>query len=202
MFYGTNFIYNFLYFFTAMSPAYFLFLLKLNEKFEKELTISIEIKEINIKLNVYIFCLILLILVVISSLILSWLLRRSFIKQSGTPVTLQKTAEYKPKNIEDSNGNVISFLLGSILPVVIIIENSLSISLIVFFILQLILFILMRKSSDIFPNIILIINGIDLCKMENGDYLFVLKGNSDEINNVIQLGDASKSKLHITAHKK
>lgn len=198
MFYGTRFIYNLLYFVTAMSPAYFLFLLQLNEKFEKPLDKVI----FDYNITIYHWCAILFLLIIILSLVLKKLLLLQFTRGLGTPVLPNKLQKFSVSNIDESNGNIISFLLGNIIPAVLIMESSLSEATIVFILLQLIIFILITKSSDIFPNILLIILGIDLCKTKDGDYLFILKGSSTSMERVYQLGDAGKSKIYITAYKK
>lgn len=113
-----------------------------------------------------------------------------------------KLQEFSKINIEESNGNVISFLLGNIIPVVLIMENSINETIIVFILLQLIIFILIVKSSDIFPNILLLILGVDLCKTKNGNYLFTFNGENTNIERVYQIGDAGNSKTYITAYKK
>lgn len=181
-----------------MSPAYFLFLLQLNEKFNQPLDTIIY----DYNINVYHWCTIVFLLIILLSLLLKKLLLIQFTKGLGTPVLTNKLHKFSATNIDESNGNIISFLLGNIIPAVLIMESSLSEATIVFILLQLIIFILITKSSDIFPNILLIILGIDLCKTKDGDYLFILKGSSPTIDRVYQLGDASKSKIYITAYKK
>lgn len=198
MFYGTRFPYKLLYFVTAMSPAYFLFLLQLNHKFNGE--IEFMIKKQNV--NVYHLCCILFLLIISLSLILKFLINRQFKKGRGYLLLNNELGEFDRRQIDDSNGNIISFLLGTIIPAVLIIETSLIEAVIVFVILQVIIFILVNKSNEIFPNIMLIILGIDICKMASGKYLLILKGNNREISKVIQLGNPSKSKLFITSLKK
>lgn len=198
MFYGTRFPYKLLYFVTAMSPAYFLFLLQLNHKFNGEIEFMIKKQDI----NVYHLCCILFLLVISLSLILKFLISRQFKKGRGYFLLNNELGEFNRRQIDDSNGNIISFLLGTIIPAVLIIETSLIEAVIVFVILQVIIFILVNKSNEIFPNIMLIILGIDICKMASGKYLFILKGNNREISKVIQLGNPSKSKLFITSLKK
>lgn len=198
MFYGTRFNYNLLYFITAMSPAYFLFLLQVNEKFDQPFDKVIY----GLNFNIYVWCAILFTFVVILALTLKKLLYIQYTKGLGTPVMPNKFQKFSESNIEESNGNVISFLLGNIIPVVLIMENSINEAIIVFIILQLIIFILIMKSSDLFPNILLIILGVDLCKTKDGNYLFIFKGKNVNVEKVYQLGDAGKSKIYITAYKK
>lgn len=198
MFYGTRFPYKLLYFVTAMSPAYFLFLLQLNYKFNGKIEITLKKQDI----NVYDLCCILFLVVISLTLILKFLLNRQFKKERGHLLLNNELGEFNKNKIEDSNGNIISFLLGTVIPAVLIIETSLIEAIIVFVILQIIIFILINKSSEIFPNIMLIILGIDICKMASGKYLFILKGSNRDIDKVLQLGNPSKSKLFITSVKK
>lgn len=198
MFYGTRFPYKLLYFVTAMSPAYFLFILQLNHKFNGEIGFTLKKQDI----NVYHLCCILFLLVISLSLILKFLLNRQFKKGRGYLLLSNELGEFDKNKIEDSNGNIISFLLGTVVPAVLIIETSLIEAIIVFVILQIIIFILVNKSSEIFPNIMLIILGVDICKMASGKYLFILKGRNRDISKVLQLGNPSKSKLFITSLKK
>lgn len=181
-----------------MSPAYFLFLLQLNHKFKIETKFTLW----NIELDVYKLCVLLLLLIVCLSFFLMFLLKRQFSKGLGTELLEAEVKEFSKNNIEESNGNVISFLLGNVVPAVLIIETSIKEAVIVFIILQLIIFILVSKSSDIFPNILLIILGMDLCKMSNGKYLLIFKGEDADTTKVFQIGTADKSKLFITSYKR
>lgn len=181
-----------------MSPAYFLFLLQLNHKFKNEIKLEIWSRE----LNVYHLCILLLIIIILLSLFLKYLIKRQFNKGRGNLLLNSELFDFDVSRIDDSNGSVISFLLGIVIPAVLIIETSLIEAIVVFIILQSIIFILVNKSSEIFPNIILIILGVDICKMVNGRYLLILKGKNREISKVIQLGTPSKSKLFITSYKK
>ncbi|MGG0293729.1 antibiotic resistance protein VanZ [Bacillus pacificus] len=198
MFYGTRFSYNLLYFLTAMSPAYFLFLLQVNQKFNNPFNKKI----FGISFNVYIWCLILFFILTIMAVILRALLKLQFKQGLGTPVLRNELYKFSKANIEESNGSVISFLLGNIIPVVLIMENSIKEATVVFILLQVIVFILTVKSSEIFPNIVLIILGLDICKTKDGNYLFIFNGEDNNPERVYQLGDAGKSKLYITAYKK
>lgn len=198
MFYGTRFIYNLLYFVTAMSPAYFLFLLQVNDKFNK----PFDKKIIGIDFNIYTWCLVLFLSLSVIAFILKWLLKVQFKKGLGTPVLSNKLDKFSSYNIEETNGSVVSFLLGNIIPVVLIMENSIKEAIVVFLLLQVIIFILTVKSSEVFPNIVLIILGIDICKTKDGNYLLTLNGQDEEILKVYQIGDVRKSRLYVSAYKK
>lgn len=198
MFYGTRFTYNLLYFLTAMSPAYFLFLLQINEKFNQPFDYCFW----GINFNIYIWCLVLFLILIIVAFGLKKLLIIQFKRGLGTPVFERDLFKFSKSNIEENNGSVISFLLGNIIPVVLIMENSIKEAFVVFILLQTIIFILTMKSSEIFPNIVLIILGVDICKTKDGDYLFIFKGENVNVESVYQLGDAGKSRIYITAYKK
>jgi len=191
LFYGTKLFYKVLYYITAMAPAYFLFLLQINNKFNKTFTIDI-----------YLLCIILFILIISLAFILRSILFRHYAKGRGNEVPSSEIQKYSQPNLEESNGSVISFLLGNIIPGVLIMENSIYEALVVFFTLQILIFILIMKSSDIFPNILLIILGVDLCKTKEGKYLFIFKKEDVSELKVFQIGDSSKSKTFITIYKK
>lgn len=198
MFYGTRFGYNLLYFLTAMSPAYFLFLLQINEKFNQ----PFDKMFFGISFNIYTWCLVLFLILIALALILKYLLKVQFTKGLGTPLLTNELYKFFKSNIEETNGSVISFLLGNIIPVVLIMENSIKEAMVTFVLLQVIIFILTIKSSEIFPNIVLIILGVDICKTKDGNYLFIFNGEDTNLRRVFQLGDAGKSKIYITAYKK
>ncbi|GAE26236.1 hypothetical protein JCM9140_2275 [Halalkalibacter wakoensis JCM 9140] len=191
MFYGTKLFYKVLYYVTAMAPAYFLFLLQINDKFNKAFDT-----------NIYVMCLILFILIISLAYLLKNSLYRHYIKERGNEVPTSEIQQYSQSNLEESNGSVISFLLGNIIPGVLIMENSIYEAIIVFLTLQILIFILIMKSSDIFPNILLVILGVDLCKTKEGKYLFVFKKETVSELKVFQIGDSSKSKTFITIYKK
>lgn len=181
-----------------MSPAYFLFLLQINEKFKN----PFDLKIFNINFNIYIWCSILFISLLLLALFLKWLLKIQFTRELGAPVLSSKLSDFSNHNIEETNGSVVSFLLGNIIPVVLIMENGIKEAIVVFLLLQIIIYLLIVKSSEIFPNIVLIILGVDICKTKDGNYLLIIKGQDENMLNVYQIGDVSKSKLYITAYRK
>jgi len=181
-----------------MSPAYFLFLLQINEKFNQPFDKRI----FGINFNIYTWCFVLFLLLTIMAFILKKLLKVQFTKGIGTPVLTNEIYKFSKSNIEENNGSVISFLLGNIIPVVLIMENSIKEAIFVFVLLQVIIYILTIKSSEIFPNIVLVILGVDICKNKEGNYIFILNGEDESLENVYQLGDAGKSRVYITAYKK
>lgn len=198
MFYGTRFGYNLLYFLTAMSPAYVLFLLQIDNIFHSPLDKNI----LGIRFNIYTWCLVLIIVFIILGFLLKGLLKLQLKRGTGTPVLEANLKKFYKSNIEEVNGNIISFLLGNIIPVVLIMENSITVAIAVFVVLQIFIYTLTIKSSDIFPNVLLIILGVDICKTKDGNYLLIFKGQDKNLKEVYQLGDAGRSKLYITAYKK
>lgn len=198
MFNGTRFTYKILYFVTAMSPAYFLFLLQMNGEYSWSLDLCIRGVEYKIQ---YIY--ILLSLLILSlSIFLKVLLKKQVTGGYGRVLTDKEVDDFYSSNIEEVNGSVVSFLMGNILPVVIITDVSANVAILTFIILQIIIFNLMLKSSDIFPNIILIMLGLDICKTKSGKYLFILRGKDKNMQKVFQIGDVKRSNIYITEYKK
>lgn len=181
-----------------MSPAYFLFLLQIDKKFAQPFDLVI----VGFEVTMYIWCALLLLILLLLALLLRMLLYRQFHGGIGTAVMTPQLPQFSKVNIAETNGSVIAFLLGAILPAVLVLENSVVESVIVFMILQFILFILIKKSSDLFPNIMLLLLGIDLCKTKQGHYVFVLSGTDPDATHVYQIGNPAKSKTYITAYKK
>ncbi|NGZ74072.1 antibiotic resistance protein VanZ [Saccharibacillus alkalitolerans] len=198
LFYGTRLFYDWLYFATSMSPAYLLFLLQLNKKFNKPFDCTV----FGFHVTIYHWCMLALLVLACLAVLLRSLLYWQFNKGIGDPVLAPQLPHFSKNNLAERNGSVIAFLLGTILPAVLVMENSLVESLAVFIILQFILFVLIKKSSDIFPNIMLLLLGIDLCKTNQGNYLFILAGTDHDAARVYKIGDPAKSKTYITAYKK
>ncbi|OZI10193.1 antibiotic resistance protein VanZ [Bacillaceae bacterium SAS-127] len=185
-----------------MSPAYFLFLLQIDDKFKHPFNVKLNVKVATIDLNIYWWCGLLFVIL----FFLTWVLRRLLVKQytlSSTNQVLSDDKEpFKEAELEEKNGNVISFLLGNILPAVLIIEGNLSAAIIVFIIIQVLIYVLIMKSTDIFPNIALVICGINLCKTKDNKYLFTFKSKMFTEFKVYQLGNPEKSKMYITMYEK
>lgn len=178
-----------------MSPAYFLFLLQLNSKFENEVTLNI----FTVDIDAYSLLLVAIVVTVILAILLKFVLLRQLELGRGNTLTLDEMKGFTEENIDEHNGSIISFLLGTVIPAVLIIETSVKEAVFVFFLIQIIMFILITRSSEIFPNLTLTIMGIDICKMKNGNYLLLMKQREEPSERVIQIGDPSKSKLFITS---
>lgn len=200
MFYGTVFYYKVLYFLTAMTPSYLLFVLHLNQEYKNMLIYNLNFNEIKIVIDVYWIS----VLITLFSVLLTWTLKYLLIYQYSNPSTDQVLGESKkyfsPRSLEEINGGVISFLLGNILPAVVIVGDEISTTLFSFIFLQFILYILIMKSTDAFPNIMLIIFRMNLCKTQNGDYVFTFNSKRYSGLKIYQLGDPLKSKTYITMY--
>lgn len=199
MFVGTRFFYKILYFLTAMSPAYFLFVLQVRGKYE---TISSK-KSCSISYDS--ITLIIIVLIPLIALILGFLLKKLLLHQYKVGTNEQVTEnkeQFELKNIQQKNGNVISFLLGNIFPSVIIIEDNIITCIIFFVTLQFLIFKVVMNSTDIFPNVILILYKVDIMQTNSGKYSFVFYEESvDDTFKVYQIGKPFISKLYITKYK-
>lgn len=202
MFYGTRWFYKILYFLTSMSPAYILFLLQIDDKFKSHLNKEIEFGDFLIKLDIYWCCGLLLLFLILLGFLLRALIINQYIKASTDQVLPPKKEYFEENKLEERNGNVISFLLGTVIPAVLIIESDIKIAVAVFVVIQILIYILIMKSTDIFPNVLLIIFGISLCKTQHNDYVFTFKSDKYQDLKVYKIGDPEKSKIHITMYKK
>lgn len=202
MFYGTRWFYKILYFLTSMSPAYILFLLQIDDKFKSHLNKEIEFGDFLIKLDIYWWCGLLLLFLILLGVLLRALIINQYIKASTDQVLPPKKEYFEENKLEERNGNVISFLLGTVIPAVLIIESDIKIAVAVFVVIQILIYILIMKSTDIFPNVLLIIFGISLCKTQHNDYVFTFKSDKYQDLKVYKIGDPEKSKIHITMYKK
>lgn len=185
-----------------MSPAYFLFLIQIDDKFSKPFNYHLIFYDVTLQINIFGWCGLLLVFILVLTLLLKFILIRQYTKSSTDQVLAPEKNYFKESNLEEKNGNIISFLLGNILPAVFIIESNLLLSICIFVILQVIIFILIVKSTDIFPNINLIILGIDLCKTQNNKYVFTFKSKKYNDFKVYMIGNPYKTKIHITMYEK
>lgn len=198
MFYGTRFFYKFLYFITAMAPAYFLFLLQIDDKFHQ----PFDTKILTMRINIYGWCALLLFFIVILVFSLKFILTREHLIPSTDPVIGAQKEKFKSSNLKEINGSTISFLLGNILPAVLIIEGNLYAAILTFFLIQFLIYTLIIRSTDIFPNVFLILLGINLCKTDEDDYVFTFRSKKYQYFDVYQIGDPLKSRLFITMYEK
>lgn len=196
MFYGTRFFYNLLYFSTAMAPAYILFALQLCQNYSKEY--------VDTSQNNLLQCGAIVLIMLFGYALLGLVLRHIFLcnykNGEGTVVLDKDLPKYHDSEIAETNGNIVSFLLSNIIPAVITIGDTLFLTIGVFMAIQIICYVLITRSSEIFPNIILVIFGVDLCKTKSGDYIFVLRITNNYEKGVLQIGDPVKSKIYITVN--
>ncbi len=190
--------YKVLYFLTAMSPAYLLFFIQLHYKFEDTFDGGI----FGIRFNIFVWLGILILFFVILLILLKGVLIYQYTNSSTNQVLGEGKEKFKENKLKERNGDVISFLLGNILPAVLIIEEDLFITILTFLIIQVLIYVLVIKSTDIFPNVFLIILGIDLCKTEDENYVFTFKSNKFKDFKVYHLGEPFKSKVYITMYEK
>lgn len=199
MFVGTRKFYKILYFLTAMSPAYFLFLLQIKEKYAKLLNKKIWCVSYDSIITFTILS------IPIVALILGFLLKKILVyqyKQGTNEQVINNKEQFKLRHIQQKNGNVISFLLGNIFPSVIILENNILICITFFIVLQFLIFKVIMNSTDIFPNVILILYKVDIVQTNLGKYSFVFyeKSKNDTFK-VYQIGKPFISKLYITKYE-
>ncbi len=182
-----------------MSPAYFLFLLQVKGKYADILNKKLWCVSYNSIMDFIIVS------IPLVAFILGFLLKKLLIyqyKQGTNEQVTENEEQFKFENIQQKNGNVISFLLGNIFPSVIIIENNIIICAIFFIVLQFLIFKVVMNSTDIFPNVILILYRVDIIQTNLGKYSFVFyeKSKNDTFK-VYQIGKPFISKLYITKYK-
>ncbi|MGM0214231.1 hypothetical protein [Enterococcus sp. AZ109] len=200
MFQGTRLYYKVLYFITAMAPSYLLFLLQLGKEFGYILTFSFFNCEVKIKIYFVVFSL--FVILFLCAFLLKKILMRQYF-HSSTDQVLEPDKEYfDSRNVEEKNSGMVTFLLGNILPAVFILGKSALSSILVFISLQLVIYILVMKSSDIFPNVLLVLLKIDLYKTSDTRYFFSFKSKKYEELKIYQLGDVNASKIYITMYDK
>ncbi|WP_251126668.1 antibiotic resistance protein VanZ [Exiguobacterium sp. s59] len=199
MFYGTKFYYKILYFLTAMSPAYLLFLLQFHSKFKVDVT---DITIWNIKFNVIYVLIATICIMFILSIILSFLIKHQYFSKSNTRIYVETIHFFKEHKLKEINGTVTTFLLGVIIPSIFIIETDPKIALGTFIFLQFLIYKIIMKSTDIFPNVVLIIFGINLCKTQEDNYVFTFKSKKYNEFVVYKIGDPNKSRMYITMYEK
>ncbi|ERS94587.1 hypothetical protein [Staphylococcus simulans] len=191
MFEGTRWFYKVLYFITAMSPAYIIFLLQTYDKYFNNST-----KYNNI---FYISLLLFIILLVLLGMILKQILLYQY--KYGTNEKVLSN-EKRFDKILLKNGSVLSFLLGNILPSVVILENDIVICIVLFILLQILIYKLIVKSNDLFPNVVLILLKVDILVTKSGEYVFVFNGKKQCNKGIYHIGTPHISKMYITVKTK
>ena len=188
MFEGTNFIFRIFYFLTMMLPAYILYIMKIFDQ-QKE----------NVLNNKIIYLIISGFLI---SVIISYILNIMIKNSSG----YQK--EITIEQIISKNGDILSFLLGTVISSVITFE-SIVLSIVSFIFIQIIIYQLMIKSSTIFPNIVMtLFFKMNIYKVttqkktsknsavENTLYLINFSNETIQKGNIQRIGDSNKSNIY------
>lgn len=150
---GTKSNFKLLYFVSSMFPSYILFLFNVYNTFNNT-------KETN-GYYILIFIIIVIVGVVAAHICKSLIINTS---NSETGKILRFT---KVKNIKNTkNGNVISFVLSTIMSSVFIFDNSFILTFCSMILIQFALYFLLMHTDEIFPNALLILLGIDFYKVE------------------------------------
>lgn len=189
MFDGTNKLFKILYFLTAMLPAYVLFLLQIENR-------VININFLGFNKNKFIF---MIIIIIIVEIFIGIFLKKMLLKSVRNDLTI----EFSDENIKYSkNGDVISFLLSVILPSVITISDHFYINLVTFIILQVLIYKLMVRSNNIFPNILMIILDMDIYEVEinkqtNIRYIITFNGKKINRGIISRIGDSTSCNTYI-----
>ena len=171
MFFGTKLWFRLIYFFTAMSPAYILFITKLIISFQFDPIFGYKVIH-------FLIMFALILIIILSTIFLKGALC-SITKSQENLYSLNLETETK---IEEVNGEVVSFLIGVIIPTVFFLEECLLPTIIMFILIQAMSFLLISKSNTIFPNVILILFGINIYSLKNGKFL-ISNLNINELNN-------------------
>ncbi|EAD2556836.1 hypothetical protein Y190_04280 [Listeria monocytogenes] len=190
IFEGTSFLFKITYFVTAMLPAYILFSLQIKMQTNK---VSDTV--------IYFILGIFLVLSVLSLAFLKGLLLKRGREKNGhnKRILINRTNQIAKKN-----GDVVAFFMGSILPSVLVFQDELLITLIVFIILQILIFTLTIRASSVFPNILLIFFGMDIYELEDGNYILTIDKKLrifDKPNLYTRLGDSGDCNTYLIAEE-
>lgn len=125
-----------------MSPSYFLFILQLNDKFQNIFEMNLNLFGFSIKTNIYWVGVFILVVTLTSTLFLRLLLIKQYKNSSTDQVLGGNKKNFSSSELEERNGGVIPFLLGNILPTVVVVGDKVSVTIFMFLILQFLLFVL------------------------------------------------------------
>lgn len=173
-----------------MMPAYILFTVQLYLK--KHITIF--------QLNM------ILIVLVLISLLMGWLIKfiitNRYFEEGGSEI--EKLIS-KRSQVSGKNSDVIAFFIGIIVPSVIIFESSLVFTLLIFILLQLIVFFLMSNSHSIFPNILMMALRMNMYTLYEGLFVLTINGklklSRDKIK-LVRIGDSEICHTYIYIQRK
>lgn len=179
MFQKTKFYFKISYFYGAITPAIVLF-------------------SVSIGLDLQIILMEFLIGIIITSKLKSVLVNQA--TQDGGV-----TKEFKKTGVADKNGEVLSLIFGIIIPSVII-PDSIGFfdKILLFLVIQWVVYLLMVRSSSIFPNILLILFGVNVYKLQNSDYLIDMNGivQHKEISlEAKRIGSSSMNSTYVVARR-
>ena len=159
LFFGTKRHFKILYYITAMSPAYLLFSLQL-----------FEFNDVGVYSNSQYKFPWLTILILILSFLLTYIIKSNLIYSTRLGENTY-SIDFNVDRTIQINGNVVSFFAGVILPVIFYMKESVVISILVFIGIQIMVYVLVSKSDTIFPNILLLLVGLNIYTLESGKYL-------------------------------
>ncbi|WP_239256255.1 hypothetical protein [Listeria ilorinensis] len=116
------------------------------------------------------------------------------------------TKEIKKEDIglKTKNNDVVSFLISTLLPSILIIEEHLFLTLTVFILLQILIYTLTVRSSSILPNIMLLVLGINTYNISGG-FLIAKQRNFEEGKKefiLVRIGDSDCCNTYILAVEK
>lgn len=178
MFEGTQNWFKICYFLTAMIPAYALFILEL------------DIKDRLISYG----CVLLSVAI---GLIIGLTLKSILFKRSKTAVV---TPNYTVKLVS-KNGEILSFIFGIIIPSVLLPGQAGNVEkTVIFFVIQLLCYLVIVRSSTILPNVILLVLGIDVYFVEENEFILTIHQKiktSEKVIQVYRLGDSSENNIFI-----
>lgn len=166
------------YFLTAMYPAYAIFLLKQSMLLNRD-SLSIfplEFQEIilNYIANRYIFIAVAQIILLIITLGIGYCIKKKIQNADGQ----QQNYTVSSAELRDysTNSGIVPFLLGIILPTIVDVGENAIVGFLLFILLQLLVFVLMCRSDDIFLNAILIIVfNVNILFKDNNYYFYIVK---------------------------
>lgn len=180
MFDGTSLFFRLMYFFTAVTPASIMLSLQLKFDASDRLV------------NYGISLLILDVSVAIALKLKAMLINR-------VEVGVQKT-DFSVKVVA-RNGDVVTFLFGVIIPSVLLPEGAENVEKVVIFsVVQLLVYIISIRTTSILPNVLLMILGVDIYQLSSGSYVFSIgskigKKHKDII--ITRLGDDVDNETYI-----
>ncbi|EIO1318644.1 hypothetical protein LOT12_001100 [Listeria innocua] len=162
--------------------------------------VKMEVKGTN-EILIHLFLVGFLIIAISMMLFLKKNLNKRYRDKSG--VNLYLSIDRNGKIIK-KNGDILAFLMGTILPSILIIEEHLVETLVIFISLHFLIFILTTRSSTVFPNIFLILVGVNIYELDDGKYVLALGetlNNSKKASLFVSLGDSEFCNTYLIAEE-